>query len=55
MQSSWLQLDAVEGVKEGTLVGNGIFGMNSDGLNATALTLNGLLAVALANGFTGAF
>jgi len=55
MQSSWLQLDAVEGVKEGTLVGNGLLGMNSDGLNATALTLNGFVAYALANGLTEAF
>ena len=54
MQSSWLQLDAVEGVKEGTLVGNGMFGMNSDGLNATALTLNGFVVNALANGLTEA-
>ena len=54
MQSSWLQLDAVEGVKEGTLVGNGLLGMNSDGLNATALTLNGFVVNALANGLTEA-
>ena len=37
------------------LVGNGMLGMNSDGLKAMALTLKAFVAIALVNGFPEAF
>ena len=42
-------------MNDGMLVGNGMLGMNSEGLNAVTFKLNVLLANACANGFPEAF